>query len=303
MTVPVIAFRDVHKHFARLQVLNGLELAIDAGEIYGFLGRNGAGKSTAIRALLGMQPIDRGEIRLFGQPIARHRVALRQRIGYVAQEQRMHAWMTPRHLGRFLQGLYPRWDDGLYTRLLRRFELPSGRRLGSFSGGMKAQLALSVALSSQPELLVLDEPTAGMDPVARHEFFDLVRWQLREAGTTVFFSTHLVDEVDHLASRVGIIDHGRMIYDGTLPGLGNGMQAYLARDHVDPPLTVPPGRVLLNTTRRGRRFVVVESGTPATDPAWQRASLTLEDMFVARVSGESPGDPAVAGVDGRDRGH
>jgi len=171
----VLGLSSLTKRFGSLQVLDGLTLSVRRGEVFGFLGRNGAGKSTAIRMIMGITKSDAGAIEIFGQPLHTNLIGTRQRIGYVAQDQNMYPWMTPKAISRFVRGFYPQWDESRYRHLLGDFGLPPKRRIGTFSGGMKAKLALTLALATRPELLILDEPTAGMDPVARREFLDLVR--------------------------------------------------------------------------------------------------------------------------------
>lgn len=296
----VISFVDVHKRYGSVQVLQGLDLNVERGEVFGFLGRNGAGKSTAIRMLMGITQADQGEIALFGQTITGKRarkntIALRRRIGYVAQEQNFYSWMTPRSLARFVRGFYPAWDEAVYLHLTDAFDLPRSRRVGTFSGGMKAKLGLSLALATQPELLVLDEPTAGMDPVARREFLDLVREQAQASGSTIFFSTHLIDEIEAAADQIAIVDRGRALYDGSLENLANSVAAFsIAED--DENADSLPGefalsaqRTLQNYVRRGRRWVILRfsHGVPEgrdLDLGWREEPLTLEDIFVAAVS-------------------
>ena len=214
-SMDVIEVRGLKKKFEGLDVLKGLDMDVQQGQVYGFLGRNGAGKSTTIRILVGILTLGEGAVKLFGQDMSSSNHALRQRLGYVAQEQHFYPWMTPQTLGDFVAGFYPNWDKTLYTKLLSFLELPP-RKVGDFSGGMMAKQALALALAHNPPLLVLDEPTAGLDPVARREFFRIVREQTKEKGTTVLFSSHLVEEVERLADQVGIIDHGKMLYQGPL---------------------------------------------------------------------------------------
>ena len=299
---PAIELSNVTKSFGALTVLDGLGLTVERGEVFGFLGRNGAGKSTAIRILMGIARADAGDVRLFGQPLAGDVVGLRRRIGYVAQEQNMYPWMTPRTLARFVRGFYPSWDKARWARLTEDFGLPPGRRVGTFSGGMKAKLALSLALATRPELLILDEPTAGMDPVARREFVDLVREHAARDGATTFFSTHLVDEIEAVADRIGIVEGGRSVYEGRLGPL----RASMARFSVPVGDDVPGGlpgrfaqerlRVLEDRVRPGRpgrsprreltlQFAGSAPGTGelALEPGWRREPMSLEDVFIATV--------------------
>jgi len=218
--VPVLELSGLEKRYGRVVALKGLDLTIRAGEVYGFLGRNGAGKSTAIRAIMGITHPTSGTVRLFGEEVTkRSHVKLRQRVGYVAQDQTFYPWMTPKTLGRFVRGFYPSWNDATYADLLKRMDLPDSRRVGTFSGGMKAKVALAVALAHAPKLLVLDEPTAGLDPVARREFLEMIRDEAARTGATTFFSTHLIDEIEVAAHRVGIVDAGVTRYEGTVTDL------------------------------------------------------------------------------------
>ncbi|ASJ76002.1 ABC transporter ATP-binding protein [Granulosicoccus antarcticus] len=294
---PVLALQDVRKSFGSLTVLDGLSLAVYPGEVFGFLGRNGAGKSTAIRILMGILRCDAGHINVFGKSLHSDVVGIRQRIGYVAQEQNMYPWMTPKVLSRFVRGFYPRWDEKRYQKLMTDFELPPGRRIGTFSGGMKAKLALTLALSTRPQLLILDEPTAGMDPVARREFLDLVREQTMQDGATTFFSTHLIDEIEAVADRIGIVESGRTVYDGELDPLRNsiGTWSIAMQDYI--PGSMPGEfsrqrlRVLKEGERQGRWVVslqfsqeVLASHEILLAPGWRHDSMSLEDVFIAVVA-------------------
>lgn len=296
----VIALRDVRKRFGSLNVLDGLGLSVAPGEVFGFLGRNGAGKSTAIRIMMGITRADSGRVDVFGKPLSHDVIEVRRRIGYVAQEQNMYPWMTPRVLARFVRGFYPRWDSVRWQQLNNDFALPPRQRIGTFSGGMKAKLALSLALATRPDLLILDEPTAGMDPVARREFIDLVREHTARDGATTFFSTHLVDEIEAVADRIGIVESGRTMYEGRLAPLRDSIARYsiAAADDVAGGL---PGdfaqerlRVLEDRERRGRRemtlqFARIAPNVEATSlaPGWRCETMTLEDVFIAVVGSRS----------------
>ncbi len=295
---PVIEMERVVKRFGAVPVLDGLSLSVGRGEVHGFLGRNGAGKSTAIRILMGITGMDAGQVRLFGEPLSGHVVAARRRIGYVAQEQHMYPWMTPRALARFVRGFYPKWDERRWRGLNEAFGLPPKRRLGTFSGGMRAKLALALALATRPDLLILDEPTAGMDPVARREFLDLVREQTAREGATVFFSTHLIDEIEAIATRISIVESGRAVHEGALGPLRASIAGYSIDVADDVPGSLPGEfaqarlRTLEDVVRVGRRHLVLQYPGPVPPvrpsmlaPGWRADRLTLEDVFVALVGG------------------
>lgn len=297
ITPVVLELQSLKKSFGPLAVLDGLDLSVQRGEVFGFLGRNGAGKSTAIRMIMGITRADAGSISIFGQSLHSDLMATRQRIGYVAQNQNMYPWMSPKVISNFVKGFYPRWDETRFKQLMNDFALPPKRKIGTFSGGMKAKLALTLALSTRPELLILDEPTAGMDPVARREFLDLVRDQASGDGTTTFFSTHLIDEIEAIADRIGIVEAGRTMYEGELDPLRNGIGTWSIgmNDYVTGSL---PGefarhslRVLYEGERRGRYIVTLQFAQEALanheislHTGWRHDAMTLEDVFIAVVS-------------------
>lgn len=214
-----VRLTDVRLHYGRVQALDGLSLDARAGEIYGYLGRNGAGKTTTLRILMGIVGADSGEIEVLGERVKRIPVELKRRIGYVSQEQTFYPWMTAAQLGRFVAAFYPTWDAQEFSRLLAVLDVPPDRRSSTLSGGTRAKLALALALAPRPDLLLLDEPTTGLDPVARREFNDLVVAMVAQRGTTTLFSSHLVDEVEAVATRVGIVQAGRMRIEGEVSHL------------------------------------------------------------------------------------
>lgn len=296
----VIRLRGLVKRYGAVEALRGLDLDVRPGQVYGFLGRNGAGKSTALRIIMGITLPTAGDVQIFGRQLRGEDPGVRRRIGYVAQEQAFYGWMTPLGLGRFVSGFYPTWQDAEYRRLLGLLEIPADRRIQTFSGGTHAKLALAVALAHQPELLVLDEPTAGMDAVARREFLELVRLQAERTRRTTLFSSHLIDEVELAADTVGIIDGGRLLWQGP----AGTLQAQFRRlvwAPSDPaaaaPLLVGPdglplaGLHILEDRQEGsRRTLLVRAADPdvlealaAATPDWQRSIPSLEDVFVALV--------------------
>jgi ABC-2 type transport system ATP-binding protein len=296
----IISLADVWKSYGGVAALRGLQLQVAPGQVYGFLGRNGAGKSTTLRILMGITRPDEGQVRLFGELSAAERPVLRRRIGYVAQEQNFYGWMTPPRLGAFLAGFYPTWDDGEYRRLLALLDVPVARAIQTFSGGTHAKLALAAALAHRPELLVLDEPTAGMDAVTRREFLSLVREQARSSGRATLFSSHLIDEVELAADTIGIIDAGQMIWQGPIAQLRVRSRALVASgtDAAAWPLPpLPEGLTVLEDRTDGtRRAVILWAGTSNADPfaalakevahtqGWSLGLAPLEDVFVAMVS-------------------
>jgi len=270
-----IRLADLHVRYGRVRALDGLSLAVSRGEIYGFLGRNGAGKTTTLHVLMGIVGADEGKIELFGEPMKRVSVAMKRNIGYVSQEQNFYPWMTASQLGRFVAAFYPTWDRDEYARLLRVLDVPPERRSGTLSGGTRTKLGLALALAPRPPLLLLDEPTSGLDPVARREFNDLVVTMAAERGTTVFLSSHLVDEVEGVATRVGIVQAGRASIEGRVDELRDRVR----RVRSAAPLEPPPGFA------RVRGDVWLADGALWSAASWPDGTsvepLPLEEIFLA----------------------
>lgn len=288
MSEELLRTRALEKRYGRVHALRGLDLSVGRGEVYGFLGRNGAGKSTTIRILMGITKPDRGEILLFGEAARGTPIHLRQRIGYVAQEQSFYDWMSAGRLARFVSRFYPTWDDATFTRLAHEQAIPLDRKVGTFSGGMRMKLALALALGHRPPLLILDEPTAGLDPVARREFLERVREDAERTGRTTFFSTHLIDEVELVADRVGIVEDGRTRYEGTVDALAARVR--LARvGEAELPTVLEGVRLLSDRVFRGERRAVFEASDPAHFPALEARlgipleALPLEEIFIEMV--------------------
>ena len=263
--------------------LDGVDLTVREGEIYGFLGRNGAGKTTTIRALIGILAPDEGEMELLGRSVRRVDVKTKQRIGYVSQEPHCYPWMTARALGQFVSGFYPTWDTAEFERLLRALDLPVDRRFSQLSGGMQMKLSLALALAHRPALLILDEPTAGLDPVARREFLELIASQARNHGRTTFFSTHLIDEVQRVADRVGIIDRGRMRYEGSVAELRGEVKRVRTSPGASAPVLGPEFEVLRDESTAESGAVVFRAPAAAWSTVPLEASARVEDMSLEDI--------------------
>jgi ABC-2 type transport system ATP-binding protein len=294
----IVALKGLTKRYGSVDALRGLDLTVEAGQVYGFLGRNGAGKSTALRIIMGITHASGGLVEIFGRSLRAEDPTVRRRIGYVAQEQSFYGWMTALRIGRFVRGFYPTWDQPEYMRLLTLLQIPIDRRIQTFSGGMHAKLALALALAHRPDLLVLDEPTAGMDAVARREFIELVRAQAQRAGRTTLFSSHLIDEVELAADTIGIIDEGRMLWQGPSTALQQQVRCLRyrgTRETMPPPpaaiTTRQPEIALLEdrTDEDGRMLMVsgpawaLEALAADAGDVWEISVPSLEDVFVALV--------------------
>jgi len=205
------------KHFA----VDRLGFTVPQGSVVGFLGENGAGKSTTLQMLLGLLRPSAGHSALLGHDSGSLPAELWNRIGYVGEEQGMYSWMTVRQIIRFTSSFYRNWDKGLADQLLKRLDLPEGAKLRELSKGQRGKTALLLALSFHPELLILDDPVSGLDPIVRHEFLEQIIELLQEEGRTVIFSSHILDEVERIADRVLMVSRGRLRVDQSLDELKN----------------------------------------------------------------------------------
>ncbi|HEX4807662.1 MAG TPA: ABC transporter ATP-binding protein [Bryobacteraceae bacterium] len=221
MTDLAIETAGLTRHFEGVRAVDDLSLCVTRGSVYAFLGPNGAGKTTTIRMLLGLTRPDRGEIRLFGETLTRsNRRVLLRRIGAMVESPSLYPHLTGYENLQVTQGLIG-LDRSSIERVLRivRLETDAHRLVKTYSHGMRQRLGIALALLAEPDLLILDEPTNGLDPVGIREIRDLIRGFPTEHGITVFLSSHLLAEVEQIASRVGIIGHGRLLFGGTLVDL------------------------------------------------------------------------------------
>ena len=207
------------KMYGNALAVNGLELQVKKGSIYGFLGRNGAGKTTTIKLLLNLIYPTSGQAWIFGHDVVTEGLQVRGKVGYVAEEPIIYDYMKVSEVVNFCKDTYSNWDMAVVGRYIELFELPVGKKVKELSKGMKNQLALAAALGCKPELLILDEPTGGLDPIKTKEFFGVILEQVAETGQTVFFSSHRLDEVERVADWVGIIDNGQLVFDKSMDDL------------------------------------------------------------------------------------
>lgn len=215
MDEAVIAIEGLVKRFGRRVVLDRLDWSVPRGSVVGLVGRNGAGKTTLLTCLLGLQRRAAGRVQVLGQPCEALRDQELLRIGYVPQQPVFVPWLSARDMTRYVGAFYPGWDQALADELLGRWELDPGCKVGALSAGQVQTLAIILAMAHRPELLVLDEPAASLDPVARRRFLAAVL-ELVDRGATVLFSTHLAGDLQRVADRIALLSGGRIALDGPL---------------------------------------------------------------------------------------
>ncbi|MGZ5199831.1 MAG: ABC transporter ATP-binding protein [Telluria sp.] len=210
------------KHYGKVEAVRDLSLAVERQRITGFLGRNGAGKSTTIKMLLGMIQPSAGTGRVLGYDIAipAQSLEIRRRIAYVGEDKGLYGYMTVAELIRFTRSFYTDWQPHIETDLIKAYQLPLGRKVKAISKGMRTKLALLLALARRPELLILDEPSEGLDPVSIEELLQALQ-EARSAGVSIFFSSHQLSEVERIADRVLMIDRGQLVMNAAVLDLMN----------------------------------------------------------------------------------
>ena len=204
------------RRFGAKTALDSVSLSLPRGAVYGLVGANGAGKTTLIRHVLGLLKAESGSVRVFGLDPVRDPVGVLSRIGYLAEENDLPGWMRVDELLRYTQAFYPKWDEGYAGELRQAFALDGAARIKTLSKGQKARAGLLIALAHRPELLVLDEPSSGLDPIVRRDILGAVIRTIAHEGRTVLFSSHLLDEVEKVADHVTMIDHGTIVLSAPL---------------------------------------------------------------------------------------
>ena len=216
MSEPVIQIAEVTRRFGATTALDSVTVSVLRGMVYGLVGANGAGKTTLIKHVMGLLVPESGSVRVFGLDPVAEPVGVLSRIGYLSEENDLPGWMSVDELVRYSRALYPGWDDAYAEELRQAFALDRTASIKTLSKGQKARVGLLVALAHRPELLVLDEPSSGLDPIVRRDILGAVIRTIAHEGRTVLFSSHLLDEVEQVADHVTMIDHGRVALSAPL---------------------------------------------------------------------------------------
>ena len=278
--------KNVTKTFGGFTALDDLNMTVPNGTVYGLVGPNGAGKTTVIRHMLGVYRPDRGTIQLDGQDVYEN-VAVKARIGSIPDDIFYFPSATLEEMRKFYRGIYPQFDDQLFEKLKEIFQLPHGP-IRRFSKGMQKQAAFHLTVCTRPEVLILDEPVDGLDPVMRRQVWSLLMADVAEQGTTVLVSSHNLRELEDICDHVGIMDHGKMLIERSLADMqGSTVKVQLVGEP-------PKGLNILHESVSGRLKTLVirgeaqavEAAVAAENPAYfDVLPLSLEEIFIYELGG------------------
>ena len=295
MNANTIEISHVGRRFSKTVAMDDVSLNVPQGIVMGLIGENGAGKTTLIKHVLGLLKAKAGSIRVFGLDPVRDPVGVLGRIGYLSETRDLPEWMRVGELMRYSQPFYPNWDQAYAEQLRKTFELDSLQKIKTLSKGQRARTALLTALAHRPDLLLLDEPSTGLDPIVRRDILSAIIRTVADEGRTVLLSSHLVDEVERVADRVAIIHHGRMVLTDSLENIKeNHHRLTLRFDRPQESAPVLPGvlscaggplewTIVCNGQIDQLKEVVETLDAQIVD----RSTPTLEDIFVARVKGKT----------------
>ena len=290
----VIAVTEVTRRFGRKTALDGISMYVSRGSVLGLVGENGAGKTTLIKHLLGALKPEAGAVRVFGLDPAAEPVSVLGRIGCLSEHRDLPGWMRIDELMRYTRAFYPGWDEAYAAELLQRFQLDPRQKIKTLSQGQQAKAGFLAALAYRPELLILDEPSSGLDPVVRREILEAIIRAVSDEGRTVLFSSHLLDEVERIADQLVMLHQGRVVLSGRTDDVrASHISAVLAFAEPQTKPPVVPGahaiagagrewRVLYGGTRSD--LDEVAAGLPAR--VVEEKAPTLDEILVARAGGK-----------------
>ena len=293
---PTIQASNVTVRYGRKVAVEEVSLSVAPGQVYALLGRNGSGKSSLVRAILGQLPADGGKVELFGEDVWRHRARLMERIGIVPEDMDAPPEMRVRELGWFWSKLYTRWNAGAFEERVDRFGIDRKARSGDLSKGQKKQVSLALALATSPELLILDDPTLGLDVVARKSLLEEVIADMADRGITVLITTHDLAPVEAIADRVGILKNARIVLDEEVETLKSRFRRVRFASQ---PMALQSANLVASYVRQwgGGTEAVVSNydddqfarlRDEAKLSSAEVSPMTLEEIFIA-VSGEEQG--------------
>ena len=292
----VVQLDGVTRRFGSTTALWDVSLSVPRGTVFGLVGVNGAGKTTLLKHVLGLLKAQTGRVRVFGLDPVADPVGVLSKIGYLSEEKDLPDWMRVDELLHYSRAFYSSWDDQYAEELRQAFELDPAKKIKQLSRGQRARTGLLVALAHRPEILVLDEPSTGLDPIVRRDILAAIIRTISEEGRTVLFSSHLLDEVDRVCDHVTMIDRGRIVLCGELDRIKGGYHCLTVR--FDTPQSGPPTIAgALAWKGAGQEWTAVCNGRlDALEAAAAEAGArivderapSLDEIFVAQVGRSCP---------------
>jgi ABC-2 type transport system ATP-binding protein len=290
----VVAISNLSRHFGAKAALEDVSVFVPRGSVLGLVGENGAGKTTLIKHLLGSLKAQTGNVRVFGLDPVLDPVGVLGRVGYLSERRDLPGWMRVSEFIRYSQAFYPGWNEAYAAQLLEQFQLDPTQKIKTLSQGQQAKAGLLTSLAYRPELLILDEPSSGLDPVVRRDILEAIIRTVADEGRTVLFSSHLLDEVERVADYVVMLQRGRVVL--------NGRTEEVRRDHisavlvfVEPPAKAPVLAGAHAISGHGSEWRILFSGsrleleTAATQigaRVVEELTPTLDEILVARAAGK-----------------
>ena len=283
----MLEMKNVTKSFGKFKALDDLSMTVPKGSVYGLVGPNGAGKSTAIRLMTGIYRPDSGKITLEGMPVYENPVN-KVRMGYIPDDIFYFPSASMEEMKAFYKGIYPQFDEELYNRLFEAFQLPKKGPIRRFSKGMQKQAAFHLSLCTHPEMLILDEPVDGLDPVMRRQVLSLILSDVASRGTTVLISSHNLRELEDVCDHVGIMDHGKMLLERSLADMQGAIHKLQLVGET------PEGLDVLHESQTGRLKTLIVRGdagkislkvSAAAPVYFDVLPLSLEEIFIYELGG------------------
>jgi ABC-2 type transport system ATP-binding protein len=291
----VVSVSELSRRFGEKVALDNVSIYVPKGTVFGLIGENGAGKTTLIKHILGLLAAESGTVRVFGSDPTSDPVRVLGRIGYLSEQPDVPGWMQVQELIRYMKAFYPKWDSEYATTLLKEFGLNPAQRISTLSKGQTAKASLLVAQAHRPELLLLDEPSSGLDPMVRRDILEAVIRTVADEGRTVFFSSHFLDEIERVSDHIAMLHEGKLILCGSLDDLKGRHRVVRLRFRENQ--TKPPEITgALGLTGANRDWTCLYAGS---NGEWQTVfsrqggqivdehSPTLHEIFVAYAGGSA----------------